>query len=232
MSPYPPPAPPPSTSFTTTRLNASTFLITEDDVYSERPFIYAKLHPHHPLLILSDSGCAAPRDPSLSLTCLRTYLETYPVPCNRGRPLNPLSGEGATAGRAEREYLVICTHCHYDHIGALEQFAPTPTATARATVLASSRGRKFVEEDLPTHSLCRFQDPPIPTPRYRVGYWADDNEELAYPFPSRPSCAPAAATPPSAAAAATAARSWTSRSCTRPATRRTSSRGTTRQSAG
>ncbi|TKA75427.1 hypothetical protein B0A49_05040 [Cryomyces minteri] len=203
MSPSPPPAPPPSTSFTTTRLNATTFLITEDDVYGERPFIYAKLHPHHPVLVLSDSGCAAPRHPSLSLTRLRTYLETYPVPCNRGRPLNPLSGKAGSTPRAEREYLVICTHCHYDHIGALEQFAPTSTpATATATVLASSGGRKFVEEDLPTHSLCRFQEPPVPTPRYRVGYWADDNEELAYPFPARPSSAPAPTVATTAAAAA------------------------------
>lgn len=50
----------PSTSFTTKRINRSTFVIREDDAYKEHPLIYAKLHPLVPLIILSDTGCDEP----------------------------------------------------------------------------------------------------------------------------------------------------------------------------
>lgn len=48
-------------SFSVTRVNATTFLIVEDDSWGEHPHIYAVLHPTAPLLILSDTGCDSPR---------------------------------------------------------------------------------------------------------------------------------------------------------------------------
>jgi hypothetical protein len=52
----------PSTSFTTKRINKSTFVIREDDAYKEHPLIYAKVHPLVPLIILTDTGCDEPSD--------------------------------------------------------------------------------------------------------------------------------------------------------------------------
>jgi hypothetical protein len=49
-----------SSSFTAKRLNASTILITEDDIYGEHPFIYVKIHPNTPVLIIGDTGCDKP----------------------------------------------------------------------------------------------------------------------------------------------------------------------------
>lgn len=46
-----------SSSFTAKKLNASTVLITEDDAYGEHPYIYVKIHPVAPVLIIEDTGC-------------------------------------------------------------------------------------------------------------------------------------------------------------------------------
>lgn len=97
----------PSTCFSCSRLNSSTFLIVEDDQWAEQPFIYAKIYSH--VVVLVDTGCrGAARDASVELRSLRQFLETYPVPDNRGSPLNP---------GGDRAYAVMCNHCHYDHIG-------------------------------------------------------------------------------------------------------------------
>lgn len=50
-----------NTSFTTKRINKTTFLIVEDDEFEEHPFIYVKVHPKLPIIILSDTGCAQPK---------------------------------------------------------------------------------------------------------------------------------------------------------------------------
>jgi len=54
--------PNPTTSFTARRINLTTFVIIEDDKYGENPYIYAKVHPATPVLVLSDTGCDAPRN--------------------------------------------------------------------------------------------------------------------------------------------------------------------------
>ncbi|OCL07992.1 Metallo-hydrolase/oxidoreductase [Glonium stellatum] len=179
-----------TTCFSTKRLNHSTFLITEDDSYREHPFIYAKLHSKLPLLILSDTGCNSPRDSSVEVKSLRQYIEMYPIPANDGKPLNPIGSDG----KAEREYMVICTHCHYDHIGGIEQFSVKSPNTAcasilrpvicssnnqtrgQATIVASSYCRPFLMHNLATHSLCKFLR--IPLPRYKVTQWAKDDAPL------------------------------------------------------
>jgi hypothetical protein len=53
---------PDSTSFTTRKLNSSTFVVQEDDAYGEHPLIYVKISTRTPLVILSDTGCDEPSE--------------------------------------------------------------------------------------------------------------------------------------------------------------------------
>lgn len=155
---------PPTTCFSCTRLNRSTFKIVEDDKYHEYPFIYVKITEH--VLVLIDTGCGgATDDKKVELTSLRAFLETYPVESNEHAPLNE---------HGFKDYVVICSHCHYDHIGAVEQFTDE-----RSCIWASSYDKSFLSpENLPTSSLCRFLD--IPTPQYKITKWADDGTKLQH----------------------------------------------------
>ncbi|CAN8098550.1 unnamed protein product [Discula destructiva] len=153
----------PSTCFSCTRLNSTTFLIVEDDQWSETPFIYAKLYDS--VLVLVDTGCGgAARDSSVELTSLRQFIETYPVADNDGRPLNP---------GGKKDYSVVCTHCHYDHIGGIAQFTDD-----KSSIWASSNNKGFILDDLPTTSLCRFVG--METPRYAVTKWASDGQSITH----------------------------------------------------
>lgn len=151
--------------FSCSRLNTTTFVIHENDKYEEHPFIYVKIYDHSPLVVLSDTGCGGGHDGQGHYHSLKDYVEKCPVAANDGKPLNPLE--------AERTYLLICTHCHYDHILGLKHFQ-----SASTRILASSFQKSFIEENLPVHSLCKFLD--VPTPKYTVSCWADDLEKLSY----------------------------------------------------
>ncbi|EPT05632.1 hypothetical protein FOMPIDRAFT_1021394 [Fomitopsis schrenkii] len=129
-------------AFTARRLTRSTFLVVEvDDIYGEHPFIYAKLVPEAGTILLLDTGCGgASNDRTVPITSLREFLETVPVEENSGRPLN---------GGASMRYVVALSHCHYDHILGVEQFAQD------SPVLQSAHAPAFVSRAaLPAHSLC------------------------------------------------------------------------------
>ncbi|KAI9877340.1 MAG: hypothetical protein M1830_000568 [Pleopsidium flavum] len=162
----------PPTCFTCTRLNPTTFLIVEADNYGELPFIYVKIYTSPPLVVVSDVGCGTTSCPAtVEQTSLRQFLEGHPISSNDNQPLNS----------HKAPYLIICTHCHYDHIGGIGQF----TDESSTSILACVQGKSFVENDLPTHSLCRFLD--LSTPRYTVTHWAHDQEALHHPsYPKVP----------------------------------------------
>ena len=144
----------PVTSFVSRRVNASTFLIIEDDKYGEQPYIYVKVYPNQ--LVICDTGCNSPRSQKPSLVSLRKYLETYPLPLNQGQALNP---------GGKKQYIIICSHCHYDHILGIPQFL-----SANPIVIASDFDKRFLLKDLPIHSLCKYIN--VPTPQYTISHWA------------------------------------------------------------
>ncbi|KAK8166314.1 beta-lactamase-like protein [Phyllosticta citrichinensis] len=167
-----------SSSFSARRLNRSTFVIAEDDRFGAHPLLYAKLHPLLPVLILSNTGSGVPRDSSVEVYKLRQFLEEYPIPDNGGQPLNPRTSNGLP----ERHYYVIINHCHYDRIGAVEQF-PTPPSTSAtssgySTVVASGNAPSFITGNLAEHSLCNLLRRPVPD--YRPSKWAKDGEQLCH----------------------------------------------------
>jgi glyoxylase-like metal-dependent hydrolase (beta-lactamase superfamily II) len=150
----------PVTSFIDRRVNSSTILIIEDDEYGEHPHIYVKIYPKH--LLIADTGCNTPRSKEHILTSLRQYLETYPLPSNYHQPLNP---------NGQKKYIILCSHCHFDHILGIPSFLPTSPQ-----IIASSFQPSFILSDLPTHSLCRALG--IRTPEYSITHWARHLEYL------------------------------------------------------
>lgn len=143
-----------STSFVSRRLNPSTFVLSEDDSYGEQPYIYVKLGFNS--VIITDTGCNSPRDKTIKLTSLRQFIEEYPIPSYNNQSLNP---------NGEKPYIIICTHCHYDHILGLPEFL-----SSNPTIVASENGKSFILEDLPTSSLCKYMN--VSTPDYKVSHWA------------------------------------------------------------
>ncbi|KAG0651700.1 hypothetical protein D0Z07_2088 [Hyphodiscus hymeniophilus] len=148
----------PITSFISRRVNSSTFIVCEDDSFGEQPYIYVKAYEDH--LLITDTGCNSPRSSRPSLTSLKEYLETYPVPLNDHRPLNP---------GGKKRYIIACSHCHYDHILGIPQFH-----SADPIIVASGFDKSFILEDLPTHSLCKYIN--VPTPQYSISHWATNME--------------------------------------------------------
>ena len=158
--------------FECSRVNRTTFVIRENDKYEEYPFIYVKLYDDPPLAVISDTGCGGPdkeradaqQDPRHDL---RSFIETTPVSSNDNQPLNPSFG----SSKPLRKYLVICTHCHYDHILGIEAFRDSEIAV-------SGHDKAFVKEDLLEHSLCKYI--PIPVPKYEVSRWTVHQEWLRF----------------------------------------------------
>ncbi|KAJ6531736.1 Metallo-hydrolase/oxidoreductase [Mycena capillaripes] len=141
----------PRAAFRATRLTQSVFLLSEyNDIYDEHPQIFVKVVPSAKTILIIDTGCGgATVDPDTEITSLRNYMEEVKLDCNGGAALN----EGK-----HMEYVVVATHCHYDHILGMEQFNDS-------RILVSSHSPSFVSpSNLPIHSLCESMG--IPTPSY------------------------------------------------------------------
>lgn len=66
-----------TSSFTTERLNRSTWVIREDDVYEEHPLVYVKVHPKVPVLVVSDTGCDEPSEKHKEGKRNSAFLDIY-----------------------------------------------------------------------------------------------------------------------------------------------------------
>ncbi|KAJ7284930.1 beta-lactamase-like protein [Mycena rebaudengoi] len=158
-------------AFEATRLTKSTFLLREyNDIYGENPHIYVKLIPSEGTILVIDTGCGgATIDQDIEITSLRTYIEEIKLKCNSGEPLNPAS--------RRMDYIIIPTHCHYDHILGIEDFNGS-------RILASSHSPSFISPgNLPVHSLCEHLG--IPTPSYTptlVPHQHDIRSKFGVPF--------------------------------------------------
>lgn len=85
-------------------------------------------------------------------------------------------------------YLVILSHCHYDHIlglqhllGELDVGAHPERPNPSLKIVSSSYKPSFVSpwSTLNLHSLCAEKG--LIAPRYNVDIWAKDSEQLQYP---------------------------------------------------
>jgi glyoxylase-like metal-dependent hydrolase (beta-lactamase superfamily II) len=100
-------------------------------------------------------------------TQLRHYLESYPISVNNNSPLNP---------HGEKPYLIILTHCHYDHLNGITQFL----AGGTTEIIVSAAGKHFIESDLETHGLFKYLD--LPVPYFQISHWATSFERLEWPL--------------------------------------------------
>lgn len=184
--------------WTIRRLNASTYLIRETDRFHEFPHIYAKIifddrdkqTARQPaLIVLSDTGCGTGVMSSLE------ELASAAVAGSTDRTkmgytaerLSTRTGDGYNLDSFLRAminpggrlpYLVITTHCHYDHILGLGGLPSTDSGMT--TVLASRFEKSFVvpRSHLVVNSLCKAMG--VKAPRYEVGVWASDMMDVKY----------------------------------------------------
>jgi glyoxylase-like metal-dependent hydrolase (beta-lactamase superfamily II) len=171
--------------FSIRKLNESTHLIRERDEYGEYPHIYAKLcystsksGQRSEVIVLSDTGCAtnifssSGNEPAA--WDIGTFLEYTINPGNR------------------IPYLVITTHCHYDHILGIVKLPPTANlltaldkreTTLPTTVLSSSHDKSFLTpyKNLNEHSLAPSLG--LCAPHYNIDIWGDDFQAVIYTHP-------------------------------------------------
>lgn len=149
----------PGPPYSRPRLNDTTHLIVHLDKYSEFPFIYVKLYVDLSLAVIIDTGCGAENDhPKNSNAELKDFVQS-----------DILSSQ-----QANFNFLVVCTHCHFDHIGGIEALSK-----AGAKIVASGHDRDFLRpERRQENSLCGNFG--TKTPEYEVNHYAQDYEELQH----------------------------------------------------
>ena len=170
--------------------SSTTYLIREHDSYGEFPHIYAKLctdkTSSKQVIVLSDTGCGTE-------TQNKHYLENYGQP----RVWNISSFLCYTINPGGQiPYLVVTTHCHYDHILGIGKLPPTSTNDESdpgisplkrrnlTQVVSSIKGQSFVTpySNLQKHSLSSTVG--LHAPIYTVSGWADDFDEAKYMLPN------------------------------------------------
>lgn len=178
--------------FTIRQINETTYLIRELDrfvslatlsrVYhhlhpqDENPHVYVKKHTQilpdgrsATLLIVNDTGCGTSASSKLSRTGqwnIRTFIDHH---------LNPSSSI---------PYLVILSHCHYDHILGLNPILRPAhmTHSTRTQIVSSAHDPSFISPaNLRKHSLCGELG--LRLPPYQTGVWAAHHQSLEVVHP-------------------------------------------------
>ncbi|KPI41452.1 uncharacterized protein AB675_9088 [Cyphellophora attinorum] len=199
---------PPDCPFSITRLyksndnnagRASLWLIRENDKFGEFPHIYAKVISAsvdeagadpviRGVVVLSDTGCGTEAarkhqrpnanegntssdDVRTTRWNLRTFL-AYTINPHETLP-----------------YLVMTTHCHYDHILGLSHLLPktsTPSTSSPffpdVQVLASTNAKTFIQpyRNLQKHSLSPERGTTAPNYLPFISTWAEDQHQVIY----------------------------------------------------
>ncbi|KAF2868789.1 hypothetical protein BDV95DRAFT_461538, partial [Massariosphaeria phaeospora] len=165
--------------FTVRKLNSTTYLIRENDRFGEFPHIYVKIcsqtdvRGQRPsVLLINDTGVG---------TSVPSHDESEPPVWNIKSFIDRHFNPGG-----ETPYLVVLSHCHYDHILGLEPLLHSQDADTRkpVTILSSSHQRSFLAPyaTLEEHSLCKSNK--LSTPVYETSMWATDRESVVYKHPS------------------------------------------------
>lgn len=136
-------------------------------------------------IVISDTGCGT-EVPNTAFSRQSGRNEVYrttsqqPEVWNIGTFLEYTINPGG-----QMPYLVMTTHCHYDHIMGIGKLPPTLAAQSPAgkpptTVLTSSHSKSFVTpySHLQRHSLCDSIG--LNAPTYDVGIWAEDLSRVEY----------------------------------------------------
>lgn len=152
-------SPPVGPPYHGSRLNDTTYLIVHHDKYSEFPFIYVKLYLNLSLAVVIDTGCGAHNGQANSpILELKDFIHR----------------EILSSEHASFNFMVVCTHCHFDHIGGIEAFS-----RAGAAIVASGHDREFLRSEWrEANSLCGAFG--MPTPKYEIRHFAGDGEELEH----------------------------------------------------
>jgi len=150
-------------TYTVSRLNGSTYLVIHNDKFIEFPYIYIKVYPNRYLAVVIDTGCGSNNAKGTrGKKELKRFIET-----NILNQYSPNQDDTYTW-----RFVVICTHCHFDHIGGIEAFA-----TSGAGVIASSYDKDFLSpENLPANSFCEAFG--LDTPKYTITHFAGDGEKV------------------------------------------------------
>jgi glyoxylase-like metal-dependent hydrolase (beta-lactamase superfamily II) len=147
-------------TYALSRLNSTTWLVVHNDKYYEFPYIYVKVYNHLQLAVVFDTGCGTKYGKSHEQPA---ELMTFIV--ERILPEDSSSVYG---------FMIICTHCHFDHIGGIQPFHE-----GGAHIVASAFDKDFVSgENRDANSLCPAFG--IPTPQYDISHFAADHEALSY----------------------------------------------------
>ncbi len=145
--------------FSVEKINESTHLIIQNDKDFEFPYIYVKQYPEFPLSVVIDTGCGSQNSKATkgdTTIELKDFIEQN----------IPLEGD--------HHFMVVSSHCHFDHIGGMEAFY-----RSGASIVASGFNKSFVApENLAANSLCDAFG--TVTPKYTYDVFATQNERLRY----------------------------------------------------
>ncbi|KAJ5108701.1 hypothetical protein N7456_005376 [Penicillium angulare] len=191
---------PASCPFHVRRLNESIYVFREHDNYGQFPNIYAKIcsisgtnGSPTSVIVLSDAGCATSiKNPEYDLDTSKDpeiktpkYWNIYTV---LKHTINPTG---------QIPYLVITTHCHFDHILGIGLLPPIDSDPQhlpidqrkgpRTTVLSSAHSTNHINpwNRICCHSLAKkFKADDCPY--YSIGIWATDYQDVIYSPPATP----------------------------------------------